>query len=171
MYLLLLQWALILWAIDPLSRGRRLVELSLAKSRAVVKRALVKGADNTRIDCPVKRPKVPSSGVQQEMPGPSSSTSSSPAVLGISETVNSGVEKVPKVPSSGILWEMPGPSSSTSFSPTVLGISEIVNSGVEKVPELIIATADSPTSKRCRHYRQPLFILLFGAFRRLLAIF
>ena len=82
---------------DPLSRGRRLVELSLAKSRAVVKRALVKAADNPTIACPVKRPKVLSSGVLREMPGPSSSTPFSPTVLGISEIVNSVLEKDPEL--------------------------------------------------------------------------
>ena len=136
---------------DPLSRGRRLVELSLAKSRAVVKRALVKAADNPTIACPVKRPKVLSSGVLREMPGPSSSTPFSPTVLGISEIVNSVLEKdpeltvatadsptkLPGIPPADDAHEALRPLSSTPVHPTFWGISEIVSDLLENEPEFM----------------------------------
>ena len=134
---------------DPLSRGRRLVELSLAKSRAVVTRALVKAADNPTIACPVKRPKVLSSGVLREMPGPSASTPFIPTVFGISEIVNSVLEKdpellvatadspakLPGIPSAEDAHEALRPLSSTPVHPPFWDISEIVSDLLKNEPE------------------------------------
>ena len=103
-----------------------------------MKRALVKAADDPTLACPVKRPKVPSSGVLRKKPGPS--TPFSPTVLGISEIVNSVLENNPKliiestdsptkiqrIPSAEDVCEALRPLSSTPNHPTFSDISEIL---------------------------------------------